>query len=94
MSLEDKYPEHQKLALVQPESQRLGEFIEWLSWNGMAICEHYESGRGSMRDGEYVPVRTNANQLLAKYFGIDLAKIEAEKCSMLDEMRRAHERAG
>lgn len=67
------------------------EFLEWLSWNGMTVCEQFKNGR-TTRDGEYVPVRVNTNQLLAKYFGIDLAKIEAEKCSMLDEIRRSHEK--
>lgn len=79
------YPEHDKLKAIQPLSQSIGEFLEWLSSEGMSICRYEESSeyRG------YFPVRSSRDQLLAEHFEIDLNKLEAEKRQLLDEQRQS-----
>lgn len=42
-------------------------------------------------DRDLVPTHLSIRQLLAEFFEIDEEKIEAEKCSMLDEMRGGKE---
>ena len=37
---------------------------------------------------ELRPFQYTTEELLAKFFGIDLAKVEKEKCAMLEEQRR------
>ncbi len=34
-------------------------------------------------EGDYVPIHLTTNKVLAEYFGLDLAKIDAEKQAML-----------
>lgn len=86
-----KYPEHEKLKLVKDKSQLIGEFIsEWLPSQGYTICETYNDP-DSLRDGEFLPARVRPEELLARFFDIDLKKIEEEKRAMLEEQRRLNE---
>lgn len=83
------YPEHEKLTVIRPQSQAVGEFIEWLRQNGMTICT-YETGANADRyGGEYVPIRESRDKLLARHFEIDLDVIETEKRAMLAELSKA-----
>ena len=76
------YPEHFKQALILDDAQVIGAFLdettytlaEWVQFDG------YHEQR-------LVPVRKSFQQVLAEYFEIDLAKIEAEKRAMLDAHR-------
>ena len=79
------YPEHVKLKAIQPLSQSVGEFLEWLAAEGMAICRYEESREFH----GYMPVRTSRDQLLAEHFDINLNTLEAEKRQMLDEQRQS-----
>lgn len=81
------YPEHEKMALVEETSQRIGEFLDWLLVDRQpktTLCVL----TGSVVD-TYAPARVTAEQLLAEYFAIDLKVIEAEKRAMLKAMREA-----
>lgn len=89
MSSETDYPEHEKLKKVKHTSQAIGEFLEWLSTQGLTVCETYRNP-DSLRDGEYFPATSSTNALLARFFEIDLEKIEKEKQAMLEEMRKAN----
>lgn len=40
-----------------------------------------------LRTGEYIPTSFRIEELLAEFFGIDLAKVETEKRAMLEEAR-------
>lgn len=73
-------PEHNKMVMVKHESQIVGDFLEWLDQQGMTICNLVED--------YYCPVRLSREQLLAKYFGIDLDKIEQENRAILDYARK------
>lgn len=77
------YPEHERMALIDDQSQIIGEFIDWLEQeSGYEICQ-----MTNLNGGRYEPCREGATKLLARYFGIDLGAIEAEKRAMLDALR-------
>jgi len=78
----EKYPEHAKLEAVAPQSQAIGEFLEWLM--STYSCE---LGRPEGRNAGFRPVGVSTQQLLAEFFEIDLDKLEAEKRAMLDALR-------
>jgi hypothetical protein len=91
----EQYPEHEKLRAIADQSQLIGEFVEeWCASRGMQLCKLVDSG---MRTGfhgdedrnvimEYQPL-TGVQQVLAEFFGIDLARIDAEKRAMLEALR-------
>lgn len=69
------------MAAISDDSQKIGEFIDWLgNTNKMFIGEwtKYDDG---------VPIKISTEQLLAKYFKIDLNKVEKEKRQMLENIR-------
>lgn len=76
-----KYPECEKMQAVKDKSQAIGEFIEWLGINSMFIGEYHE-------DGYPCHAMLNTEQLLAKYFNINLNKVEKEKRSMLADLQK------
>lgn len=81
-----EYPEHDKLAAVKDETQAVGEFLEWLMSTEYTLAVPYsgkEAGIGQL----FVPSWPETNQLLARWKGIDLNKIEAEKRRMLASIR-------
>ncbi len=70
-----KTPELERMRAVQDESQKIGGFLEWLSEQKINLCEW---------DGEGLYLtRRKPEQLLAKYFEIDLAKCERERQALL-----------
>ncbi len=80
----DKYPEHEKLKALNGANQIVGEFIDWLSDGNIVLAE--------WGVGEYdglVPINAGQTALIAGFFEIDEDKLEAEKCQMLDEIRKA-----
>ncbi len=76
------YPECDKLLAVKNQSQAQGEFLDWLSDKGIALCE-IDQNYYPM----YVPVRKNTETLLAEYHGIDLNKVEKERKEMLEDLK-------
>lgn len=76
------YPEHDKLHAVKDKSQAIGEFVEWLQEQGIHLA--------SWHNGTQLrPWHESIEDLLARHFEIDLAKLEAEKRAMLDKIRGA-----
>lgn len=76
------YPEHEKLKLVQAESQCQGEFLDWLSEQGINLA--------TWGPHEHLyPINTSIRDLLAQYHEIDQKVLEAEKRQMLDVLREA-----
>ena len=102
MSVEEKYPEHQKLQNVADKSQAIGGFLEWLtSTKGIRTAKYVkvchdeiiqseedvpEEDRSDIYE-ELVPEHLDINKILAEYYEIDLNKLELEKRAMLDEIR-------
>ena len=78
----NEYPECEKMAAIQDKSQVIGEFIEWMrSEQEFEICTYSDYSR------EYVPSSMSIEILLAKFFNIDLNKVEEEKRQILKQLR-------
>lgn len=78
-------PEHEKLQEVQPQSQAIGEFIEWLGEQGIWLASFNKFDRLN-------PINDSTEKLLAQFFKIDLQVLEAEKIAILDAQRQLNER--
>jgi hypothetical protein len=77
------YPEHEKMSTIVDKSQAIGEFLEWIRESKkFTVCVW------NPWNGQFSPIRTSIDKLLAEYFEIDLSKIEQEKQNMLEEIRR------
>jgi hypothetical protein len=76
--------ECEKLRAVAPQSQKIGEFLEWLSEEkGISLCtlDRYD---------RYEPHVQRREELLAEYFDIDLDKVEQERRGILDALHESH----
>ena len=71
-----KYPECDKLAAVSEDSNKIGAFLDWLSEQGIRLAKYNE-------DDELLEERSKIEELLARYYGIDLKKVEDERQSIL-----------
>lgn len=87
MKTQPACPECEKLVKVSEESNKIGGFLEWLTGEeGAYICkweEKYES---------FYTIYTGnngINQVLAKYYNIDLDKVEQERRALLEWIREA-----
>jgi uncharacterized tellurite resistance protein B-like protein len=85
MSTRPATPECERISQVAKESFQLSTFIDWLSENGFTICEWSNETQGYER-----PV-ISTNALLARYFEIDLNKVEQERRALLDWIRKQYE---
>lgn len=96
------YPEHDKLHAVKYASQAIGQFLDALQEQGLAICSRHmhtdacwdeiqttypPSASCGFNDGEWVADTVSINDRLARYFDIDLRKLEDEKLAMLETIR-------
>ncbi len=82
------YPEHEKLATVKDLSQEIGEFLEWTEEQGWRLADWDENGFG---DQIMYPIGLKRLDILARYFEIDLDKLETEKRFMLEAQRVSNE---
>lgn len=71
------YPEHDKQREILPQSQAIGQFLEWLGYKGYHIARYAANGR-------LCPADVGIEEMLATYFEIDLTKLNAEKQMMLE----------
>jgi hypothetical protein len=76
-----KYPQLALMAAIQGQSQSIGEFIEWLGENGMAIC----SSKDGLRGTSFFPIVESTERLLARHFELDLNAAERERRQVLAE---------
>lgn len=91
------YVEHDRVAAVKAESQAIGQFLEWLSEEGLELARRHEHADGcydedgrlacGYRRDELAAEHSSIEVLLARYFDIDLNKLEAEKRAMLARLR-------
>lgn len=93
-----KHPECNKLRIIAPRSQAIGEFLDWLQDRGVVLAKYHNHSAScydegvcicGLRKGNLERHRYNIQDLLAEFFSIDLAKVEAEKQAILDEVRRS-----
>ncbi len=83
-----KYPALAKMEDCQAESQVVGDFLDWLGANGLAICESSPAFQGR----SYFPLSTTPEELLARRFEIDLAAVERERRATLVDFTASRER--
>jgi hypothetical protein len=87
-----QYPECDKLLAARGKIQTLGEFLEWLGAEGIFLAEvDTRPGRWG-HGGGHALISETTEKLLARYFEIDLDKVEAEKRAMLDAQRALNAR--
>lgn len=77
----EKYPEHAKQSLVQND---INAIIEFLDTSGYLLAQ-YKKVHG-YKDSQLIPAVKSTTEIVAKYFNIDLDKLEAEKVALLDEL--------
>lgn len=79
------YPEHDKLKALNGHNQTVGQFLEWLSEQGIDLCRYDDS----VSKYHPYPITDSHTSLMAKFFEIDENKLEAEKLAMLTSLRTA-----
>ncbi len=72
-------PECDKLTKVAPESQKIGEFIDWLQNEKKIHLAHWQEGDRE----ELAYAHESIEKLLAEFFKIDLDKVEKERTALL-----------
>ncbi|MCC3292375.1 hypothetical protein [Arthrobacter sp. zg-Y1110] len=80
-----QYPMSEKLAQAAEESQRIGEFLDWLESKGMQIAEFVRYPGYS--EPRLEPVSRGFEHLLAEYFEIDLNEVDKERRQILASLR-------
>jgi hypothetical protein len=93
-TVEEKYPEHEKIMGRKVEHQAIQNFLDYLRYEagvqGLVKGEHVEE---PTHDGRvyFDPLgSTEATNLISGFFGVDAKAFEEEKRVMLLEMRRHH----
>lgn len=77
-------PECEKLASVSEDSNKIGDFLEWLSAQQVSFASwNNESERWELHPLDSL----STNQLLAQYYEIDLDKVEKERRALLEWLR-------
>ncbi len=85
-----KMPELAKLLEVKGDSQRIGDFLEWLSGEEITLAKW--TGEDCMEcGGSLMDITQTREQLLANYFKIDLVKCEQERQTLLNAVREDNE---
>ena len=94
------YPEHEKLMLIEKHSQLLGEFLDWLASDGVALFKLLPStdviqqvdGADTAKQRSdrqlYIREQRSIQRLLAEFFDIDQESLEQEKVKMLAYIRQ------
>lgn len=79
---EQQYPECEKLSEHHSQMEIIREFLEWASENGMEFGS-WEPGLPGQVHDNFNPVNQSIDQYLARYFGIDMGKVDEERRAML-----------
>jgi hypothetical protein len=79
------YPQLAKMQEVQPTSQAIGEFLDWLGEQRIDLCSVI-AGTGHDR---WAPIVDGHEKLLARYFEIDLNAVERERRDLLAHASKA-----
>lgn len=81
MGDQEPYPECTKLLVVADDSQKIGEFLDWLEEQGIMLAESVQFEE--LIHPRLEVHRENNERLLARFFGIDLTAVERERRAML-----------
>lgn len=77
-------PELDKMRAAQDQSRTLGEFYDWLSAQRLVLAKY------GLHD-QLWPHNEQPEKLFARFFGIDLKKVEDERRAALEWQRRQNE---
>ena len=83
------YPETptlEKMKSVSEDSQKIGEFLDWLREEGISLCKYHDDEEQDYRE-QYFPISESFEKLLAKYYGVNLEDAEKERCAILEHIR-------
>lgn len=81
-----KTPEHDKMKLIQDDSQTIKNFLEWLRQK-YVLCTWEENNEDDVEEAGFYPHYESIQKILAEYFEIDLNKIEQEGLETLEYLR-------
>ena len=88
-----------KMIAVNEKSQAIGEFLEWLQEEKgysirerLTLVEDRPAWDYQVEVTEWLPIKQSIEGLLAEYFEIDLAQVEAEKRAILKYLRHQNVR--
>lgn len=70
-----KTPQLDKMLEVQTESQKIGEFLDWLNEKKIYLCKPV---------GYFTEINKTTEELLADYFDINLEDAEQERKALLE----------
>lgn len=74
-------PECDRMVVVAPFSQHIGDFLDWLEEQG-----RYIAYRDDDDDRLYIHMEPKT-QLLARFYEVDLDKVEDERRQLLDALQ-------
>lgn len=86
-----RYPECEKLVAARHDSQVISEFLDWLNDEDIVLAEYSEDAPCVVGVDQLTRYRGSLEKLLARFFEIDLAKLEAEKREILNRLREKTE---
>lgn len=75
-------PELDKMKDVQPQSQIIGQFLDWLFHEKHRTIAEIPDGME-----KWQPVGGSIESILAEYFEIDVSKVENERRAILESIR-------
>jgi hypothetical protein len=87
-------PEHERLHKIADKSQEIGTFLNWLDEQGIYLSREHRhtdacwSNECRLRDGQLTRYYEPIQKLLARFYGIDLDKLEREKREILADIRK------
>ena len=88
-----KTPELDKMLVIQDKSQKIGEFLEWLSEQDIELMTQPEEQCSDCYEREncggvmMMYISRSKEQMLADFFDIDLVKCEQERQALMDAVR-------
>jgi len=82
-------PELDKLKKIQENSQRIGEFLDWLLHEKHYVIAQWEKEIDLLQPAHYDSCGL-IEGLLADYYKIDLKKVESEKQAILTAFQKAN----
>ena len=90
-------PECERLHAVADKSNACGEFITWLHSQGYVLAKHHEhsdecgywEGQCGYHKDELAPHYEDTESLLARFFNIDMNKVERERRALLAAVSEA-----
>lgn len=93
-TIEEKYPEHEKIMSRNAEHQAIQNFLDYLrdevGVQGLVKREHIEEPTHDGRVYFDLLSSTEVTNLISGFFDVDAKAFEEEKRVMLMEMRRHH----